>query len=609
MRPMGGGGAGGPMGGMGGGPPPDKPEGPAEQAPSTSATDVATEPLPDYTNKKEKTLQFFQLNGYLRGRGFVWHNYTLGHYNDGVTRANPFTVPPSELPDAMGQRQATSCSTRNPGTGCTDRTLLTADMRFRLDPTLNLSEQVRIKAQIDIFDNLVLGSTPDGFNILAYGGARDGYTTFTGRGQLPAEIGVNALGSSIRAKRAWGEVKIPLVELSFGRMPFSWGSGMLFHDGNCADCDFGYTVDRVMVTARLWNHFLSVAYDWAGTGPTSQLVTNQPFFGFNYNIGNLDDINQVMLALGRKDDETTVQEKLTLNKPIFNYGLLALGRWQMWDLKANPGPISLTPPRNGTAGLLDPTGIQKLLGPRQAWSVTADVWAMLKYKKLTLEAEGAGIFGSLGELELYADGGGGQDTQLRRATVRLEQLGGVIRGNYKFLSKDALIVGLEVGSASGPQNGDPRGELNWRRAVDRPVGSLDPATGLISLRSSRFTFDPDYHVDMILFRRILGTVYNATYLKPSVTYWLIDNFGGQAEFIYSLANRPATMPGHAINMGAEINLRLMWKNIEEGFFAWLEYGVLFDIGALSQKQEIWNNLIAVDGTTAQAFQAKIMLKF
>ena len=121
---------------------------------------------------------------------------------------------------------------------------------------------------------------------------------------------------------------------------------------------------------------------------------------------------------------------------------------------------------------------------------------------------------------------------------------------------------------------------------------------------------------MILFRRILGTVYNATYLKPSITYFLIDSFGGQAEFIYSLANRPATFPGHAINMGAEINLRLMYRDRDydnkqkpDRFIFMLEYGVLFDLGALSQRQDVWNNLIPVDGTTAQAFQAKVQIKF
>ena len=33
-----------------------------------------------------------------------------------------------------------------------------------------------------------------------------------------------------------------------------------------------------------------------------------------------------------------------------------------------------------------------------------------------------------------------------------------------------------------------------------------------------FHFSPDYHVDEILFRHILGTVTNANYIKPKAAY-------------------------------------------------------------------------------------------
>ena len=160
---------------------------------------------------------------------------------------------------------------------------------------------------------------------------------------------------------------------------------------------------------------------------------------------------------------------------------------------------------------------------------------------------------------------------LRKSTLQIQQLGGSVRGNYKFRAT-ALIVGLEVGGGSGPQNGDPRGELNFRRAREKPSGLLN-TDGLINLRSSRgFTFDPDYHVDMILFRRILGTVYNATYMKPSVTYWLIDSFGGQA----GLSTRWPTNRRCSLvtrSTWAPKSTRLMYHNKDEGFYAALEHGV------------------------------------
>src|SRR5205085_280967 len=139
MRPMGGAGPG--MGGMGGpgqgAPPPDKPEGPAEEAPEKATADAATEALPAWPGQKEKTLQFFQLNGYLRGRGFYWNNFNLGHYNDPTVRANPFSIPYSELPTPLDPNQvgpnAFSCAGRN-GNDCKTNDIRTADMRFRLEP-------------------------------------------------------------------------------------------------------------------------------------------------------------------------------------------------------------------------------------------------------------------------------------------------------------------------------------------------------------------------------------------------------------------------------------------------------------------------------------------
>ena len=96
----------------------------------------------------------------------------------------------------------------------------------------------------------------------------------------------------------------------------------------------------------------------------------------------------------------------------------------------------------------------------------------------------------------------------------------------------------------------------------------------------RFTFDPDYHVDLILFRRILGTVNNATYFKPGVSYDIVDNFGARVDIMYAIANRPVAYPGNGYNLGLEIDAQLMYKNEEEGFYAGLVYGVLFPFAAL-----------------------------
>src|SRR5262249_42499569 len=116
----------------------------------------------------------------------------------------------------------------SPG-GCADNldtdTLGGANMRLRLEPVFNVYEDIKIKMQWDILDNLVLGSTPDGFPVnpisplLAFS-----------QSQISPSDGRNALIDSIRVKRVWAEVGTPLGQIRFGRMPSHFGMGLLANE-------------------------------------------------------------------------------------------------------------------------------------------------------------------------------------------------------------------------------------------------------------------------------------------------------------------------------------------------------------------------------------------
>src|SRR5437868_4877196 len=58
----------------------EKEEGPAEAAPEEKAESPALQPLPAWPQQKEKTLQFFQINGYIRFRAYLFHNLNLGFF-------------------------------------------------------------------------------------------------------------------------------------------------------------------------------------------------------------------------------------------------------------------------------------------------------------------------------------------------------------------------------------------------------------------------------------------------------------------------------------------------------------------------------------------------
>src|SRR5262249_43404646 len=128
---------------------------------------------------------------------------------------------------------------------CDDKTQAGANMRFRVNPELHISDNLRILSQIDMLDNLVLGSTPAGF---ANQPTAAGYTPTPGSpfvplGSLatttaPPTTGLNSFPNSIQVKRAWGEYATPVGQLRFGRMPSQWGLGIFENSGDTYDSDW-----------------------------------------------------------------------------------------------------------------------------------------------------------------------------------------------------------------------------------------------------------------------------------------------------------------------------------------------------------------------------------
>ena len=126
-----------------------------------------------------------------------------------------------------------------------------------------------------------------------------------------------------------------------------------------------------------------------------------------------------------------------------------------------------------------------------------------------------------------------------------------------------------MGGATGDQAEHPGQYLNYRwRFVQQPSG--DHAI-------NDFHFSPDYHVDEIFFRHIMGTVTNATYFKPQAAYWFdlgrTRAVGINGGAIFSMAQVPVSTPGDSLIYGVETNLGLGYRNTAEGFYAGFIWGV------------------------------------
>ena len=527
-----------------GGPMPEqKPEGEATKAPDVPGS-LPTTPVLRAPKTKKKKFELFQLDGYFRFRTDYFKNFHLG-FNDDATLGGgaPF-------------RRPIGCGLADKPCG---ETLKSANMRLRLEPVINIDEDTSVHFQVDVLDNVVLGSTPDG----SFGDGTPAPTNiplnaFSG-GQVPPEAGRNSNHDSIRVKRAWAEVMTPLGLLKFGRMPSHWGMGILanaggndpFHGTTDMDSDFGDTADRFMFGTMIpgTDYRFAVGTDWASTSPSAaqtDIFANR-YDGQAWDLDDNDDVYQWLFVLARMDSPELFQDKVDRGETALNYGAYFVYRTQDWDYS----------PSNFQGAAPDPGRLE----PRSAKAYIPDVWLHLARKKVEFEMEAVAIFGKIDELtDIGVD-----------KSLDIRQFGGVAKLNFK-LAEDKLRLGVEAGYASGDQwDNSPEGATNVRDAR-----ALSDNPGDTTL--SAFRFDFDYEVDLILFRELLGTVTNATYFKPNLSYDLTKSFNFRAQSVFSFANVPVATPGNSNMYGIELDADIGYHN--EGFFAGLSYGVLFPLGAM-----------------------------
>ena len=118
-----------------------------------------------------------------------------------------------------------------------------------------------------------------------------------------------------------------------------------------------------------------------------------------------------------------------------------------------------------------------------------------------------------------------------------------------------------------------------------------------------FRFHPDYRVDRILFREIIGTVTDAFYLRPHARVRIAD-LGPTARLraslvgIFSWANYASSTPGGERPLGIEIDPTLEYHT-DAGFAVRLEYAVLFPLGGLD------NPRLGLSAKTAQILRVHL----
>jgi uncharacterized protein (TIGR04551 family) len=534
------------------------------------------------------TRPIVELHGYFRTRGELYHNFSLGRPAVSTDGQNLWPQPLDHsytLPSGAPRQVLLCGSNTNTQFGeCKDKTQSSANLRLRLNPEIHVSDNLRVMMQVDLLDNLVLGSTPDAYAMrpsgtggTGYSPAVNGYNGYAPLGafsttQGPPTAGVNSYRNSIDVKRVWAEYMTPVGQLRFGRMPSHWGLGMLANSGDGIDSDYQSTTDRIMFVSGLksLDLYFGGGWDFVSTGPTSASPFDV-YGGQPYNTANLTNANEWVAFAARRTNPDMQRLSLSRGDVVVNGGTYWVYRSQLLDTKSGQTPLTFAGDST--------TATDRDLERRGAWAIIPDVWVQLLWRKLRVEAEAAAIYGDIEQLP-----GGGTD---RQNPFKVRQYGLTAQSEYRAV-EDKLRMGFGFGWASG----DP-----WVKGLGPTGGTpgLQPELNNSHGPISTFRFHPDYRVDLIFFRHILSRVEGAYYFRPSVDYDFLKSangqkFGGGAALIWSRASEPVQAPGNKPDLGVELDLQLYFQAKDGslnddpkkvgGFYTMLQYGVFFPLGGL-----------------------------
>jgi uncharacterized protein (TIGR04551 family) len=536
-------------------------------------------------------LEFMELDGYMRLRGQLYDQLGLGAPPD----ASGFYLFPQPLTEP-GSRS----------------TLATSNMRLRLEPTLNVSENVRVRAQVDVLDNYVMGSSTSA----AFDATFSPYPTpFYGSSRVIYPNDPRSDRSAIIPKRAWGEVQTPLGLLSFGRMPSAWGLGILANAGSGLDEDFGDTVDRLQfalppVGTPLGPLTFVPILDFDAEGALSPDTHWGAGVGQPFDLDSADDARTYAMKAVRIDTEDEIRRKLERGGSSLNFGA-----YYNYRTQRNVFPDWLA---QGYGATLTPGS--ELFANRRAYGHVLDVWTRFLLPRWRFELEGTWVYGSVGNAWVIGTDGsssGNNPAVKSLGAVLIRQWGAVLQTEFK-VAPNKLALGLELGAASGddapgmgnaPSRGvsyTVNGTTGDPEFTFQPYGSLEgPQFGTFAGFSGQgtrrdrdirnFRFNPSYRVDQVLWRTIMGQVTDAWYVKPSLRWSMLPGLTFDLAVVYSNAMKTQSTPSaeqigdtpdqYRLSykgngpLGFELDTQLTYTS-SDGFGAWLSWGALQPLDAL-----------------------------
>ncbi len=455
-------------------------------------------------------------------------------------------------------------------------TLWNTNMRLRLEPTIQVTEALGVHIEVDLLDNVVLGSLPSKGNDTV---SPDLTRTLTDSSQIsPRER--SWYEDALQINEAYGIASTLFGELRAGRMDDHWGLGMWLNDGDCQDCNYGTNVDRVMIRTGIAGFYGLAAIDFPDEGVTTQ--SPYRLGGQPYDLSQIDDTDQFTFAAMSR--ATTPEELEMRQKHLLDDDAVVLEGGLLYRYRTQAGTFDTSSLTDEPISADSPPTLSYVGSSIHVFDLSADLMWQPDYdRSVNIRFEGLLGFGSIDNTSGLPVGGDTSPTlsdavncfdEVERAAnadrclatdESVLQFGLAMESDIKL--KGPVTFGLNAGFASGGTTS------NW---------------GTGGQNFDFFRFNPDYQVDLILFRNVIGTVTNAAYYNPHASIDFLRGSDRHMQFdmdaIFSHAIKSEATPGGESLLGLEFDGAVRYI-VLDAFEAALEAGVLFPFAGLGARED------------------------
>jgi uncharacterized protein (TIGR04551 family) len=499
------------------------------------------------------SVQLFELHGYFRVRGDLMRRLDWGN------RAG------TEIPTNGTGGASSALVSRYAPTSHDKAQVTDTNMRARFEPTINVSERVSLISMLDVLDNVGFGTNPATYPFDSTGAnANATPLNILNDRQLSPVTNVNAVVDSVRIKRLYARITAlnEQLEVKIGRMPNQWGLGMQYNGGDCLDCDFGMNVDRIQATIRLGGLLITPMLDWVSSGPV--ITPFGRYDGPQLDAVTWDDVPEYAVRLQKLTHPDDIREEIAQGHNVLDFGVHNSFRRQSADLVPGYYGTTFDPAaavRQDT-DIVDPTNTSfSARENRHAFLYSGNAYMKVYTPRLEFDWEAAVRAGSFRDTLETGDQQNPTKNTIRQWATAFEL------SWWPDDRRRGPRLMLKGGAASGDS------APGWG-ALDKAGTQRGTVRGSYDRTLNNFNFSPDYHVDLLLFRRIVGTVTDAWYVAPEARYFFNDAVEGRLRIEYAQTFFKSTSPGNALPMGLEVDGEIHLGAPPEGEQAGLR-GALF----------------------------------